>query len=63
MRLLLPSKERSSLIRFSSFDLRVCCAALISSSTTSNTIIAVFDGASTIWYNLRSHIGGRGKGE
>ncbi|XLT36173.1 hypothetical protein HN873_067465 [Arachis hypogaea] len=32
IRLLLPSKERSSLIRFSSFDLRVCCAALISSS-------------------------------
>ncbi|XLS91201.1 hypothetical protein HN51_067209 [Arachis hypogaea] len=63
MPLLLPSKERSSLIRFSGFDLRVRCAAAHLLVTTRNAIIAVLSGASAIWYNLRSHIGGRGKGE
>ncbi|QHN85987.1 uncharacterized protein DS421_16g542050 [Arachis hypogaea] len=61
MRLLLPSKERSSLIRFSGFDLRVRCAAAYLLVTTSNAIIAVLGGASAIWYNLRLHM--RGKGE
>ncbi|XLS52154.1 hypothetical protein HN51_012831, partial [Arachis hypogaea] len=63
MSLLLPSKERSSLIRFIGFDLRVRCAVAHLLLTTSNAIIAVLGGASAIWYNLRSHIGGRRKGE
>ncbi|XLV03450.1 hypothetical protein S245_017787 [Arachis hypogaea] len=63
MSLLLPSKERSSLIRFIGFDLKVRCAVAHLLLTTSNAIIAVLGGASAIWYNLRSHIGGRRKGE
>ncbi|XLS70855.1 hypothetical protein HN51_027720, partial [Arachis hypogaea] len=63
MPLLLPSKECSSLIRFSGFDLRVRCAAAHLLVTTSNAIIAVLSRAPAIWYNLISHIGGRGKGE
>ncbi|XLT06465.1 hypothetical protein HN51_045214 [Arachis hypogaea] len=43
MPLLLPSKERSSLIRFFGFDLRVRCAAAHLLVTTSNAIIAVLD--------------------
>ncbi|XLR04497.1 hypothetical protein S83_070695, partial [Arachis hypogaea] len=43
--------------------LRVRCAVVHLLVTTSNTIIVVLGGASAIWYNLRSHIGGRGKRE
>ncbi|QHO29435.1 hypothetical protein HN51_017904 [Arachis hypogaea] len=50
MSLLLPLKEHSSFIRFSSFDLRVRCAAAHLLVTTSNTIIAVLGGASAIWF-------------
>ncbi|XLS92176.1 hypothetical protein HN51_068184 [Arachis hypogaea] len=50
MPLLLPSKERSSLIRFSGFDLRVRCAAAHLLVTTSNAIVVVLGGASAIWF-------------
>ncbi|KAL4365807.1 hypothetical protein AHAS_Ahas07G0143000 [Arachis hypogaea] len=60
---LLPLKERSSLIRFSGFNLRVRYAASHLFVTTRNTIITIVGGAFAIWYYLRSHIGGRGKGE
>ncbi|KAL4276056.1 hypothetical protein AHAS_Ahas20G0169000 [Arachis hypogaea] len=63
MSLLLPSKERSSLIRFIGFDLRVRCTITHLLLTTSNAIISVLGGASAFWYNLRSYIGGRRKGE
>ncbi|RYR34581.1 hypothetical protein Ahy_A10g049534 isoform B [Arachis hypogaea] len=41
MSFLLPSKEHSSLVRFSGFDLRVRCATAHLLVTRSNTIIAI----------------------